>query len=280
MSLVTINSLGGTPPYQVSVCDIFQYSCQTLTMIYNYIPPSVRNTTRRTTNVVTNTVRNTVTRPLESATRTFTFNRFIGRPSNGTVRRAGTFTINIRQRTDWRSSTNSRTQTTTSSRTRVNVRSRDVLISSGEEQYIISRNVSFFGRSVKPLTRHYQFLDNHSNVSFIPKLLEIANSASLETSGSSEGSFTSGETIKVYTDGTEIGRFRLAKSDHKEGPFKSPSRTYNINPYVRSENLPTSYSQSSKTLNIDLNSLSNEAFCNPDTVSIVTGLVSSIVGKK
>ena len=41
MSLVTINSLGGTPPYQVSVCDIFQFSCVTATTIYDYIPPSV-----------------------------------------------------------------------------------------------------------------------------------------------------------------------------------------------------------------------------------------------
>jgi hypothetical protein len=40
MSLVTINSLGGTPPYVVSVCDVFQYSCQTLTTIYDYIPPA------------------------------------------------------------------------------------------------------------------------------------------------------------------------------------------------------------------------------------------------
>jgi len=223
-----------------------------------YLDPTTTNITRRTTNVIRNTVRNTVSIPLESATQTFTMNRFVGRPGNGTRRRI-TNVFTIRRQTEWRSSTSSSTQTSRSVRTRVNVRSRDILISSGDEQYIRSRNVSFFGRSLKPLTRHYQFLDNHSNVSFIPKLLEIANSTSLETSGSSEGSFTSGETIKVYNDGTEIGRFRLAKSNHKEGPFKSPSRTYNINPYVRSENLPTSYSQSSKTLNIDLNSLSDEA---------------------
>lgn len=41
MSLVTIDSLGGIPPYVISVCDIFQYSCQTVTTIYDYIPPSV-----------------------------------------------------------------------------------------------------------------------------------------------------------------------------------------------------------------------------------------------
>ena len=220
-----------------------------------YIPPSVQNITRRTTNVVTNTVRNTVSIPLQNETpeiprlrnRLDLFAFVLG------------FRGRARQRTDWRSSTNSRTQTTTTSRTRVDVRSRDVLISSGDEQYIRSRNVSFFGRSLKPLTRHYQFLDNHSNVDFIPKLIEIANSTSLDTYGTLQGSFTSGETVKVYKGGQETGRFRLATSNHKEGPFNSPSRTYNINPYVRKENLPNSYSQSSKTLNIDLNSLSDEA---------------------
>ena len=204
-----------------------------------YIPPSVQNITRRTTNVVTNTVRNTITLP---SVRTET-----GRG------------ILVRERRTTETNTTSRVQTSISSRTRVDVRSRDVLISSGDEQYIRSRNVSFFGRSLKPLTRHYQFLDNHSNVDFIPKLLEIANSTSLETSGTLQGSFTSGETVKVYKEGKETGRFRLAKSNHKEGSFSSPTRTYNINPYVRKENLPSSYSQSSKTLNIDLNSLSDEA---------------------
>ena len=204
-----------------------------------YIPPSVQNITRRTTNVVTNTVRNTITLP---SIRTET-----GRG------------ILVRERRTTETNNTSRVQTSISSRTRVDVRSRDVLISSGDEQYIRSRNVSFFGRSLKPLTRHYQFLDNHSNVDFIPKLIEISNSTSLNTSGTLQGSFTSGETVKVYKGGQETGRFRLATSNHKEGPFNSPSRTYNINPYVRSENLPTSYSQSSKTLNIDLNSLSDEA---------------------
>ena len=204
-----------------------------------YIPPSVQNITRRITNVVTNTANNTRTLP--------------------SVRTETGSGIRVRETRTTETNTSSRVQTSTSSRTRVDVRSRDVLISSGDEQYIRSRNVSFFGRSFKPLTKHYQFLDNHSNVDFIPKLLEIANSTTLENYGSSESTFTSGETIKVYQNGEELGRFRLANSNHKEGSFNSPSRTYNINPYARKENLPTSYSQSSKTLNIDLNSLSNEA---------------------
>ena len=204
-----------------------------------YIQPSVRNITRRTTNVIRNTNTNTITLP--------------------SVRNETGRGVRVRETRTTETNNTSRVQTTTSSRTRIDVRSRDVLISSGDEQYIRSRNVSFFGRSLKPLTRHYQFLDNHSNVDFIPKLIEIANSTSLDTYGTLQGSFTSGETIKVYESGNEIGRFRLAKSNHKEGPFNSPSRKYNINPYARKENLPSSYSQSSKTINIDLKSLSDEA---------------------
>ena len=205
-----------------------------------YISPSVQNITRTTTKVVTNTRRNTKT-----------FIRKVIKGKNWRKCNPGVKKRKVKIRT--------RIRTSTKVRTRVNTRSRDIIISSGDEQYIRSRNVSFFGRSLKPLTKHYQFLDNHSNIDFIPKLLEIANSTSLENSGSSEGTFTSGETIKVYENGKELGRFRLANSNHKEGPFNSPSRIYNINPYAKQENIPTSYSQSSKTLNIDLNSLSNEA---------------------
>ena len=136
---------------------------------------------------------------------------------------------------------------------------RTVLVSSGREKYIRSRNVSFFGTLLRPLARHYQFLDNHSNLDFIPKLIEIANSSSLENYGSSNGTFQTGETIRVYRDSTRIGTFRLASSNHKVGPFNSPTFKYSTNPYVTSESIASGYSQSSKTINIDLNSLSSEA---------------------
>ena len=134
-----------------------------------------------------------------------------------------------------------------------------VLVSSGREKYIRSRNVSFFGTLLRPLARHYKFLDNHSNLNFIPKLVEIANSTSLENYGSSNGSFQTGETVRVYKGGTRIGTFRLASSNHKTGAFNSPTFTYTTNPYVNSESIPSGYSQSSKTINIDLNALSSEA---------------------
>jgi hypothetical protein len=134
-----------------------------------------------------------------------------------------------------------------------------VLVSSGDEKYIRSRNVSFFGTLFRPLARHYQFLDNHSNLDFIPKLIEIANSNTLDNYGSSNGAFQKGETVRVYNDGKRIGTFRLAQSNHKKGKFNSPKFTYTTNPYVTSESIPSGYSQSSKTINIDLNALASEA---------------------
>ena len=142
--------------------------------------------------------------------------------------------------------------------TRVDTRTRDVIVSSSAEKYIRSRNVSVFARNLKPLSTHYQFLDNHSNVDFVPKLIEIANDTTLENYGSS-GVFSAGETVRGYFNDERIIQFRLASSNHKEGTFNSPSNTYNINPYVKSENVPSAYSQSSKVLNVDLASLSQEA---------------------
>ena len=142
----------------------------------------------------------------------------------------------------------------------VSSRTRDVLLSSGVEKYIRSRNVSFFGTGFRPLARHYQFFDSHSDVDFIPKLVEIANDTTLENYGTKSGAFQTGETVVAYnSSGNVIGRFRLAKSNHKTGKFNSPTLTYTTNPYITSENIPSSYNQSSKTLNIDLNALSAEA---------------------
>ena len=136
--------------------------------------------------------------------------------------------------------------------------SRTVVISSGREKYIRSRNVSFFATGLRPLARHYQFFDSHSNVNFIPKLVEIANNNNLQNYGTKTGSFQTGEIINVFSDGKRIGRFRLASSNHKTGKFNSPKLKYSTNPYLTSENIPSTYSQSSKTLNIDLDSLSAE----------------------
>ena len=142
--------------------------------------------------------------------------------------------------------------------TTTTVTSRDVIISSGNEQYMRSRNTQFYANNLKPLTRFYQFFDGNGSVDFIPKLLEIANDSSLANYGS-VGAFEVGETVIGYSDGKEVIRFRLSSGNHKEGTFNSPSKTFNINPYAKSENLSSAYSQSSKVLNIDTFALSEEA---------------------
>ena len=138
------------------------------------------------------------------------------------------------------------------------VSSRDVIISSGKEAYMRSRNTQFSANNLKPSTRFYQFFDGNGSVDFIPKLLEISSSPTLENYGS-VGSFEVGETVVGYNDGDFAIQFRLCSGNHKEGTFNSPSKTFNINPYFKSENLSSEYSQSSKVLNVDTFALSEEA---------------------
>jgi hypothetical protein len=150
------------------------------------------------------------------------------------------------------SSTQSRTTTTESFNTvsNTNTTIRNVLISSSDESFIRSRNTQFSASNVKPSTQFYQFLDGNSGVDFIPKLIEIRNVTK---------AFVVGETVIGSSGGNNLISFRVAKSDHKYGPYNSPSTTYTVNPYVRTESISSEYSQSSKILNIDTASLSEEA---------------------
>ena len=124
-----------------------------------------------------------------------------------------------------------------------------------------SRNTEFKVSNLKPSTRFYQFIDGNSGVDFIPKLIEIANSTSLANYGTSSGSFQIGETVVVGSVSGQSATisFRVATPNHKFGTFNSPSSTYNVNPYVTSESIPATYSQTSKVLNVDTASLSEEA---------------------
>lgn len=139
----------------------------------------------------------------------------------------------------------------------------DKIVNSGNEIYMRSRNTGFKAVNLKPLTRYYQFLDGNSGVDFIPKLIEISNSSSLQNYGSI-GSFIVGETVKGYPSNltnTYIPKitFRVANSNHKEGPYNSPEITYVSNPYDSTENIPSSYSSSSKILNVDIESLATNS---------------------
>jgi len=142
--------------------------------------------------------------------------------------------------------------------TRTRVSSKDVLVSSGTEQYMRSRNTHFYAANLKPLTKFYQFFDGNGSVDYIPKLLEISNSSSLSDYGSI-GSFEVGETVIGYDGGSEVISFRLCSGNHKEGPFNSPTKTFTQNPYFSLETLSASYNQASKVLNVDTFALSEEA---------------------
>ena len=135
---------------------------------------------------------------------------------------------------------------------------RNVLISSSSESFMRSRNTGFSASNLKPSTQFYQFLDGNSGVDFIPKLVEISNSKTLENYGAS-GAFSIGETVIGTYGGNNLISFRIASPNHKYGKYNSPSTTYTVNPYVKSETIPSEYNQSSKVLNIDTISLSEEA---------------------
>lgn len=127
---------------------------------------------------------------------------------------------------------------------------RNVLISSSSESFMRSRNIQFSASNIKPSTQFYQFLDGNSGVDFIPKLIEITNSSK---------AFVIGETVIGTFGGNNLISFRVAAPNHKYGPYNAPSTTYTINPYIRTESIASGYSQSSKVLNVDTVSLSEEA---------------------
>ena len=136
---------------------------------------------------------------------------------------------------------------------------RDGIISSGDDPFMRSRNVSFNAVGLCPFQPHYQFLDGNADVLFIPKLLEIASDTSLLNSGSSTA-FQTGEEVRGYNSaGEQIISFRVAKSNHKEGAYNNPSLVYGGNPYSPYETVQAEYTSSSKVLNVDTLALSQEA---------------------
>jgi hypothetical protein len=169
----------------------------------------------------------------------------------------GRFNVNISNATNSVTSntvtnTTSRISTTENSDTVSNTDTtiRNVLISSSNESFMRSRNIQFSVSNVKPSTQFYQFLDGNSGVDFIPKLIEITNTS---------GAFVVGETVIGTFGGENLISFRVATPNHKYGSYNAPSTTYTINPYIRTESIASGYSQSSKVLNVDTVSLSEEA---------------------
>lgn len=112
------------------------------------------------------------------------------------------------------------------------------------------RNIEFISKRLKPRTRLYAFFDNvNVNSYVVPKLIEIQMQS---------GTFSLGETVSG-TLGTVSIRFRLAKLNHKYGPYNNPTQVFTTNPYNTTETIPTSYSSTSSLLNVDTASLELQA---------------------
>ena len=123
--------------------------------------------------------------------------------------------------------------------------------SSVPDTHIRSRNVVFHTSGLRPVARFYPFFDSTSGIDIVPKLIEI---------NMINGIFEKGETIDVFdATGVNVSTLRLAQSDHKKGDVLSPTETFNANPYNTSVSLGSNYSASSSTLNVDINSLGDEA---------------------
>jgi hypothetical protein len=123
--------------------------------------------------------------------------------------------------------------------------------------FMRSRNIEFTSRGLKPYTQVYSFFDSVDVTDFCcSKLLEIQMVS---------GTFEVGETVigqfelEDVTNSSNIVSFRVAASNHKYGPYNSPSDTFDANPYDRQNRLPETYSASSTVLNIDTFSLSDNA---------------------
>ena len=81
------------------------------------------------------------------------------------------------------------------------------------------------------------------------------------------GTFQTGEKVigqviatglsQITSDSIPSIAFRVAQSNHKEGPYNIPTKVFSENPY-NNQTFPASYSSTSTVLNIDTFSLSNE----------------------
>ena len=116
-----------------------------------------------------------------------------------------------------------------------------------------SRNIEVVARRLKPTTRLYAFFDNVDVTNFIiPKLIEVSMVS---------GTFLAGETVigtMPITGSNRSIRFRLAKQNHKYGPFNPPGNpldVYKTNPYNPTLSLANSYSSTTTVLNVDTASL-------------------------
>ena len=115
-------------------------------------------------------------------------------------------------------------------------------------QFMRSRNVGFSAVDIRPLTRFFPFFEGSGGVDVIPKLIETRMRS---------GTFQVGETVRGFNGNSQVFAARVAAPNHKTGDFRSPDRTFTLNPYDRDITIPNQYSSSSTILNIDIDSLAD-----------------------
>jgi hypothetical protein len=148
----------------------------------------------------------------------------------------------------------------------------ELKVSTDTDMYIRSRNVAFTAGGLKPLTRYYVFFDGSNNIDIIPKGIEISMIS---------GAFSIGETVEGFDGDQKVISFRCAQPNHKQGPFDSPTSTFNASPYDRNVSIPSAYSSSSTILNVDTNSLSEESLTRfGGYISVGTLLVGKTSGSQ
>ncbi len=154
----------------------------------------------------------------------------------------------------------------------------DTLINTEVIPIMRSRNITFDGKGFKPQSKLFAFFDNQNMTAYcVPKLIEI----SMISGVFQVGETVTGETFNIVGTDTAKIKFKVAVSNHKEGPFNAPTRVFAKNPYTTSTAItsletysgtpgivqlaeggvliPTSYSSTSTTLNVDLESLAEQA---------------------
>ena len=136
-----------------------------------------------------------------------------------------------------------------------------VKVSGQADPFMRSRNVAFSANGLKPLTKHYHYLDSGSPDIF-PKLIEI-NMVS--------GAFVVGENARILSNGVQIGYVRVKAPNHKFGDASISAiptgmgtvsvsvEAYSVDPYDRDRPAPAaSYSATSKLFNCDIDALAND----------------------
>ena len=126
--------------------------------------------------------------------------------------------------------------------------------------FMRSRNIQFVSKRMKPSTRMYAFFDGEDVTKYCtPKLLEITmSSGTFQVSETVTGRMLPpGAQAREVLNSTPSITFRVATSNHKEGPYNAPLTVFRQNPYDGST-LPSTYSSTSTVLNVDTFSLANQ----------------------